>query len=423
MTLSPSSNKDKHIHHVLLGNGFVIDPQDNQLVAPKVFSSEQEAAFYQKVLFNAKNLNLDIDEQIKEFEEIIFQYNPIDLIGCICLRNSINDPEDFKEYKTDINPAFTEYIALFCASKQVHEFAKSDDKPLLPINIEDIHTRLRILFNSLVYMSTTEDIRVNNDYSKDMGSNLQARMKNESLGIRYSDYHQNLLKDLLGIFAPISSDLEKNLGFTINNALLILDSIGQLINNRLDEKHKELDVERIKLNKAVSNYRHKKKIQQVVSRYPRDLLERLKQEKPSDSKMAVNGMISAYFWQNMREIFLFTESDVADSTGLEIGKIGLFLKFFSIRFGEVDEKYHYPSPTHPLMTTPFIQYEDKYICPVINSAYWALRPSIEQFLNLTLQQRDQSYKHLWQKYLRNRANYLEETAIDCLASALQYAKA
>ena len=106
-------------------------------------------------------------------------------------------------------------------------------------------------------------------------------------------------------------------------------------------------------------------------------------------------------------------------------RLTAFFDKFSLQFGEVDKRYHVPAPTHPLMRRPFIKQNGTFFCPVSQTAYWSLRPAIEEFLNPRSSVALVHDDVIWQKYLRIRSIYLEEKAIckylcDTLLSLLKH---
>ena len=94
---------------------------------------------------------------------------------------------------------------------------------------------------------------------------------------------------------------------------------------------------------------------------------------------------------------------------------------FSLSFGSVDECYRRPAPTHPLMRKPFIKHGDKYLCPVPQSTYWAIRPEIEDLWNPPSQTSIVKNDVIWQKYQKIKADYMEKTVIHYLTDVVKFA--
>ncbi len=176
-----------------------------------------------------------------------------------------------------------------------------------------------------------------------------------------------------------------------------------------------------KLQKAVKNYRHRKPGVQFTTEFPEDLLEKITKEKSKVSKKMIRNMVTSWTFYALGDTVSFTVDELTGLTQLPSEKVMAFLDRFSLSFEGVEERYRRPAPTHPLMRKPIINHGDQYLCPVPQSAYWAIRPEIEDLWNPQSKTSIGEDDVIWQKYQKVRANYVEKTAIQYLNDALKFA--
>ena len=404
-------------------NGFTIARKGRHIIMQSHRNDEQQRAFLQSVRDQRLEIEALIPSQVEEVLNILRKYDPFDILANVSLRNSIINPEEFKEYELDINPAYTEYVALLCLTLPYESFEVEQHRSIPPGLIDDIQDKVQSLYQNQALFLAFKN--VNPERLDTLGADERFRFLTlmELLLVRYPDYHHHLVEDLHGIFSPLSNEMDNTLGFNIDDAILILNTIGDLISIKLNEKRGEAIRGARELRKAVKNYRRRKKIKQILSKYPRDLLENLAKEKPSVSAKRIQYSAIAFTFDQIGLAFSFTVKELGEETGLDPERVSAFLQKFSIRFGEVDLFFRIPAPTYPLMRKPFINRGDRYICPVINSAYWAIRPAIEGFWNPQSKTKITSGDSIWQIYLKSRANYLESTSIACLARGLKFSTA
>lgn len=405
------------------GNGFVIARKGRHILMQSNRTEEEQKALLQSLQDNREETELSIQSQIQEIEDLISNYDPIDIITNVSLRNSIFNADEFKEYESKINPVYTEYIALLCLTRPYESFNCENLEPIPSGLIEDVQEKVKSLFFTQSFYIAFKNANPENSNPPGVVEKFRFLALMESLTVRYPAYHHHLIEDLQGIFLPFSSEMERTLGFNIGDAICIIDEVWNLIFGKLLDKRDESIQQARTLRKAVKNYRRKKKIKEILSEYPKELLENLAKEKPSISAKQILEMSLLQTFYQLGSTFSFTVDELIKQTRLEPTRISSFLDKFSLQFGEVDLFYRTPAPTHPLMRKPFIKHKEGYICPVINNAYWALRPAIEDFWNPHSKTTIVDDDSIWQKYLKSRANYLEKAAIKNLSDALRYSTA
>ncbi|MEW6713327.1 MAG: hypothetical protein AB1403_26135, partial [Candidatus Riflebacteria bacterium] len=211
------------------------------------------------------------------------------------------------------------------------------------------------------------------------------------------------------------------MGFNISDAIGIMEGIDGTRFLKLSQRWAEATEYEQKLQKAVKDYRHRKPDMQFTTEFPEDLLEKLTKEKSKVSKKMIRNMVTGWTFYALGDTVSFTVEELAGLTQLPSEKVAAFLDRFSLSFEGVEERYRRPAPTHPLMRKPFVKHDDQYLCPVPQSAYWAIRPEIENLWNPQSKTSIVKDDVIWQKYQKARADYVEKTAIQYLNDALKFA--
>jgi hypothetical protein len=359
-----------------------------------------------------------IEKQILELEEILKKYRPFDIIGNMAFRNSIINFDKYKEYESKENLVYAEYIALLYLCKEKEEYPDLAE-PVLPDVIEDIQERVRTLFNSQTFYLGFKDIDPEN-LTPDIFEELRFQILLKSFLIGDMAYHHHRIELTREIFAPITEDLRRIFGFTVDDILIISDGVQQIMSQRLVSKRDSiLDIVK-ELLKVVKKYRLK---QRIVGEFPSELVVELGGLKPSEAKKRAISVGIAWVFSNLGETLTFVTGDLAKVTGLDRNIVENYLKLFSLEFGKVEPKYYrYPAPTHPLRTKPIIRVGDKYFCPVPPSIYSDLRLGLEEYLNPANKNSINQDRDIWSNYEKARARYLERKAIEYLGNSLKFAK-
>ena len=245
-------------------------------------TEEERRAFLQSLSEMKGEVEDLIKTQVEELEVIIQGYNPLDIIANIALRNSIWNSEDYKEYRSGENSADVEYIALLCLSKPFETFHFQNPAPF-PLNfIDEIQERVRKLFYNQAWWLAIKSINPANVEPPDRLAQLRFDTLLRSLVVRYMAYHHHLIDILIELFSPLTKEMEDTVGFSIHDAIAILEGIEEISLEKLSNCREEaLEFER-NLRKAVKNYRHRRKIKKTLEAYPKDLLEELVACRPSE---------------------------------------------------------------------------------------------------------------------------------------------
>lgn len=410
------SRSSDEFDEILEFDGLVIARKGRFIFTENLRSEEEHVAHMKMVLEKKDEFWQSIEEQVVELEDIIVNFHPLDLIANISLRNKVLDPETYSEPSHDGNDAYTEYLALLCLTKPYSEFQSRSTTFIDGNVVEDVQERIKKIFSSILFYIGIKDIDPDDPLSFDELSGLRRDSLARSLLIRYSSHFQHLLDVLIGIFSPINDELSDLFGFNIEDCIEIINGFDALISDRMMSRRDKARKHERDFRRAVKQYRLKKKL---IGDYSEDIIKPIASLKPSEANYKIRNTAIAWVFFAIGDTFSFSAEELADSCNVNPTVVKSFLDLMSIEFGSVEERYRFPSPTHPLMKFPFIKQDDTYFCPNPNQIAWSIQPAFEEFLNPESQLPRNSNTDVWEKYVRNRARFLEDTTFDYLSLAIK----
>ena len=416
------AKKHKKSHHsydeIFEGSSFYMARRGQHMLMHSTARWEGYKAWLEAIRETRGEAQTNIQNNIQEIDNLILGYDPLDVIAHMSLRNSYFDTENFNDHNREINPAYTEYITLLCLIRSYESFQFQNPKRLNPALVEKLQEKVKELFQA-------ETLNVVINYvgrEKPDQSALERRCflsVSDWLLVRYSAYHHDLIETLQGIFSPLGAEMEASLGFNISDAISILEGVDRVRHLKLSRCWAEATDFEQKLRKAVRDFRNHKRRKQFLSEFPDDLLDNLTKEKSKAAKRKIREMVTSWTFSAMRETTSFSVDELAELTQISPEKITVFLDRFSLLFGGVEERYRRPAATHPLMRKPFIKHRDKYLCPVPEASYWAIRPEIEDLWDPQSTINIVKDDVIWQKYQRIRTDYFEKKVAQYLAESVK----
>jgi hypothetical protein len=416
---TPDHVQEDEFDEVLYGPWFTMARKGRFIYLDTSRTEEEHREILETLASSKDELAQDIERQIEELESILRQYEPFDIISNISLANSILDPETYKEYEQEGSPAFTEYVALLYLAEPYETYAERDLQPIPGAVLEDIQSRVRTLFTNQIFYLVVKDIDPAQTGPLDLLSELRFKTLSRSLIVRFPAYHHHLVDLLTDLFGPLQDDLEHTLGFSIDDALALSEAVGALVAHRFTERREEATNSRRDLQEAVRLYRQKG---EAVGEFPIHVLEHLGNIEPSKSDKEIKNVSIAWLFFALGDTFSFTANEVVEESGVELKRVSSLLERLSLKFGEVEARYRFPAPTHPLMTKAFINHGERFLCPVADRICWSIRPAIEALWNPDSPTAVTENRNLWDRYDRVRSTFLEQKALDYLAQALKHAQ-
>lgn len=358
------------------------------------------------------------EKEIQDLERLLQQYSPLDVVGYIAFRNHITNFETYKEIESKENLAYAEYVALLYLCHTRGEYPDKESV-ILPDAIEDIQDRVRKLFNRQTFYLAFRDVdpdRTERDTAREL--RVSSLMHSLLVGdMAYPEHRQELTR---GIFAPMSDDLRRLLGFSVDDAFQMAEGIRSLMSHRLEEKRSRVREMVKRLLKVVKICRLKSRLE---GEFPPQIVQELAAMKPSEARARATWIGFAWVCSNLGTTLGFSAKELSGILGLELQVVEAYLQCFSIGFGTVDPKYYrYPAPTHPLRTTPIIRVEDTYLCPIPASLNSGFRLRLEELLNPENRNSLNKDAELWKTYERTRSGYLERKSMEYLGGALKFGR-
>ena len=189
-------------------------------------SSEAYQAMLRDLAQSKDEIWVSLEQQVQELEDILAQYNPLDVIGNILFANAVFDAETYKEYAHEGSDAYIEYVILLLLTKP---FDTYPERTLEPVPVGDIQQRIISIFNTMRQFLIVKDIDPERVGPPSNLMQLQARIVTESIFVRYPSYHHHLLDILTDLFTPLQTELENILGCTIQDALILIEAMEAMI--------------------------------------------------------------------------------------------------------------------------------------------------------------------------------------------------
>jgi hypothetical protein len=335
-------------------------------------------------------------------DEVLAQADPVDLIETASLLYLPTDPDTFREWESDRNPAHIEYLAL-----QVLPLSAEPPRPVHPMLAAELVSEavelVRQLFDieaQLLTFGQADDP----DSITDPTAQYRARAQLESIGVRGSGYAEHLRAILLGTLGAFNSECEQLLGFTAEQALTIVPAIVDIVGMRLVPRVAEALAGRATMLRQLPRQRRKG----VEGPVPDWIVAMT----PTDAKRHIEIVSRIYAFHDARVLATVTAEDVASACGVQIKNVEAFLTAFSCSAEAYDERYHrFPVGAHPLTDMPLLRVDGGVVLPVPFSMLEALRPRMEDLLRA-------ADAKVWQRYLTQRADFAETEAVARLSAAL-----
>src|SRR5260221_12915785 len=112
-----------------------------------ILSGEAYQAMLRDLAQSKDEIWVSLEQQVQELEDILAQYNPLDVIGNILFANAVFDAETYKEYAHEGSDAYIEYVTLLLLTRPFDIYA---ERTLEPVPADDIQRRATTIFDTLM---------------------------------------------------------------------------------------------------------------------------------------------------------------------------------------------------------------------------------------------------------------------------------
>jgi len=308
--------------------------------------SEDFKKVYQKLNEANKQAYSDIESSFAYLEEAVTGLDSVKLLSQLNLTFLFIPENEFTEEGADAIKwaRWIEFLAGLLLSKNYSGKTKTD---IDGKDLENIENLLDDYFNNI-----TKFLITSSPSSKDKRTErIINSAKNYSLHVRGESYPHQLKEVAQGIYSQHEDWFNKNLGFTISDALSISESITEEYNRRLNEardwslKHASEEVSELIKNKKV---------------------------KEKDRKELETNASCYYLFGSSDAILSFTLEDLVRSSGFSEKTCSRYLERLSQVFGYRNAKFpdtftnphSAPWDYNTLYERPIILHNGKYFVPV-----------------------------------------------------------
>lgn len=195
-------------------------------------------------------------------------YDPFDLIASLFCKNALADAT-LNEVQEDRNEAFTEYLTLLLLTRPSEAYPERSNNELPLEILSSLENYIQTIFRdcTLSIMFSDAGAQASRMEPPDPWEHLREQMVMRSIMVRYPIYHQHFREVLLGLFAPLDRELTALVGFTIGEALNLIDAVSSLMIERLDRSLQEVKRNSKELLKQAEIYRRQKSRRQRQRRH------------------------------------------------------------------------------------------------------------------------------------------------------------
>jgi len=361
-----------------------------------------------------ENLSIDLKEEVDRLESLILDYNSFDMIAALSFKELACNPETYRECDHEGIGAIVEYVSLLYLKQPFNEGKYPINSQIL-VSVGETAKKIFSEVN-LYNIIKAQDEAMGKPIDK--LEELKYFYVNNELFIRNPSYQHLLRKAIIDIFQPLNRWFLENLGFTIEEALIINDAMESLINAKLSDHRIETIQKEKDLIKQLRKYRSTKKL---VDEKNYEILNDLAKYPWDEAIKKLRIYVGENSLASFGYIYTFTVEDISTKCDIPIERVQLYLNLFSIEFGSVNSEMFMLSPTHELKSSPFISHKGKYICPNPQLLLWSLQSTLEKALNPDSSGSVNKNRHLWDKYIDLRSSYVEQESIKILLNTLKYA--
>jgi hypothetical protein len=289
----------------------------------------------------------DVETNFANLVALANRLDPIKLISQLTLTFLTVPEEQFIE-DDSATYKWARWIEFLSGYLLANEYTQNTKNNVDGEDLRNIENSLTEYFNSISLFLVTERRTIGKDGEIEMITHLA---KNDSLYVRGESYPHQLRKVALDIYSQHNEWFAQNLGFTINDALLISQSIVNEYDRRINDE--------------------KKSCREQAHEYVDELIKKgeAKKEERKDLETRVG---CYYYFGNSDVISSFTLGELVQFSGFSKEVCERYLKRLSQEFGYRNAKYpdtfsdpHVaPWDYNTLYERPIVLHNNKYFVPI-----------------------------------------------------------
>jgi len=289
----------------------------------------------------------EIEANFANLVALLNQLDPIKLISQLTLTFQTVPEDQFDDESSDIHK-WARWIEFLTGYLLTHDYPQDARKEIDGRDLESIEDLLTKYFGSISLYLISERPNVGKDGEIDSVIHLA---KNDSLYVRGESYPHQLRRVAHDIYAQHDDWFTQNFGFTISNALSILESIVDEYNRRINDE--------------------KQSCKERAREYVEGLIQNgeAKEEERKDLEVGVGYY---YYFGNSDAILSFTLEELIQFSGFPKEICESYLKRLSQEFGYRNKNYpdtfndpHLASwDYNTLYERPIVLHDNKYLVPI-----------------------------------------------------------
>lgn len=323
---------------------------------------------------------IDTSPLIAELIELCFPYDAFDLMVNFFYANVPLNPNTYRESTHQGLSAISEFMVILLLSRTSRHGSGSRDSPI-PANVYERGDEIVRQLLSVLYARLTAD-----NFTGDVDA-LRFSIRGREVVLRYPSFAHIERLYLDGLFTDdlVRDGLVAQLGFDHSDARAVLDALEKLPESRLRARADEV--------RGAQGY----------------FKRRGGSRKSRRERKALKNAFTVWFWIAIGDAHQFTVEQLAEASGVAPLRVRAFLDRFSSQFGAGDPAA-FLQGKNPIRDRPIVQDGNDYLCTNWGNLFYALRPAFEESLK--------SNKRLLDRFSKVRAEFVEKSATDGLARAL-----
>jgi hypothetical protein len=356
-----------------------------------------------------------VPERIAELKERLVvamaPYDAFDVISNVLFANLPLNPETYRESTHGGLAAYAECAALVLLERSDRRGTAERG----PIGKNEIESWMPLLREIVGLSSFAESRRVTPDLpAQDPLSDIRRRIVTRELFLRNPIYDWQEEATLRALFSVdrVRADIFGVAGFDLDDALVIVQAFTEIGFDRLRDRREQALAYQRELTEAVERCRAG---DAPVDGEEDEVTTALVALPAREAATQIETMAIAWIFYATGDTFQVTPEQLAEQTGVDVGRVGSCLELFSVEFGQPAFGSAFTGQ-HVLRQRPVIRDGDRnHLCTYTGNLLFALRHQIEDALK-----RDSA---AWERYNRVRKQYVEDSAVAYLRAALKTPKA
>lgn len=403
-------------HELLEGGGLRFERHGRFMVLENRRTLEQQREASERRAEVHEELPAQIRQQAQKLQELMSEFDPLDVIANLSVINGFHDPNTYKESQAEGNIAYVEYVTLLCLKRPRWT---SENRQLGRDELEPIDQLTKEIFRDTISYYATEAAAADSAHGPDVIDHMRFVTILNELMVRFPGYDHHLEDVLRGIFSPFADWMTAEMGFSIYDAIDCARAIGRMVPARLAERNHNAQQELKALRREVRAFRRGRL---KNGRFPEEMVNDLAAMPEKKMLRASERFTEAWVFYALGDTFAFTANDVSTLSAVQPERVAAFLERFSLSFDEVGEEFYMPSPVHDVQTKPLVRDAERYLCVSPQILLWGIRPVLEAALNPKSTAPVNRKNALWGKYTRKRGDFLEAEVLRLLGNTLKHAQ-